>query len=81
MIFREIHLIFRKFKVGTLFTVFLRVNTKKSLNTLFNCIGEKYIFFGESVPFNTMTDINDKIKTAWIRQLNVDWKTVNFQLF
>ncbi len=28
-----------------------------------------------------MTDINDKIKTAWIRQLNVDWKTVNFNSF
>ena len=28
-----------------------------------------------------MTDINDKIKTAWIRQLNEDWKTANFLYF
>ncbi len=27
------------------------MNAKKSLNTLFNCIGEKFIFFGEGVPF------------------------------
>ncbi|KAA0241900.1 MAG: hypothetical protein EDM70_16205 [Candidatus Brocadia sp. AMX2] len=28
-----------------------------------------------------MTDINDKLKTAWIRQLNEDWKTANFLYF
>ncbi|HHT9138609.1 MAG TPA: SprT-like domain-containing protein [Candidatus Wunengus sp. YC60] len=28
-----------------------------------------------------MTDINDKIKTAWIRQLKEDWKTANFLYF
>lgn len=28
-----------------------------------------------------MTDINDKLKTAWIRQLHEDWKTANFLYF
>ena len=28
-----------------------------------------------------MTDINDKLKTAWIRQLNEDWKMANFLYF
>ncbi|NUO08616.1 MAG: DUF2786 domain-containing protein [Candidatus Brocadia sp.] len=27
------------------------------------------------------TEINDKLKTAWIRQLNEDWKTANFLYF
>ncbi|TVL95511.1 MAG: hypothetical protein CV082_10665 [Candidatus Brocadia sp. BL1] len=37
--------------------------------------------FLRNPPFYPMTDINDKLKTAWLRQLNEEWKTANFLYF